>query len=458
MPTLCASHHGCYKVLEWLQRRELQAAAAADGPDALFLAYHNREICKVMHDLHSLRIARGWPQYFTSHIEKLLIARGASKALEIRKELHSFSNEFSKVLEGIVPLAPKVAALQVPATNLALTINWQKQVHTLAGCAEVMGDLATWVKQICTDPSVRMFAASDSARGGNDTMVLPKGFSLTTMLANVRAVVNKNQLLMRAAMAGNCTAGEDGIGNAALAENVRSITSSTNNSATAAAAMAAAAADENPLRLRVSGKHPCNTCPNMYSSLWVHRGVCYECERKSREAGKCPFGKRCKPLAFCPHSKRCFVCDAWSCSACRLTRGDGEDVAIMVERIKPHVVFLDFDRTLATTKGGGSPLQGAHTVDVDLAAMIAGHRNVHVVTRNSHKEDIETFLQREGVEVKMVHSVKRTRSNKCDVVCDPALLPAGETALFVDDDIHEHINPTLMAHPTLHRVLFVRGM
>ena len=73
------------QVLEWLQRRECQAAAAAEGPDALFLAYHNREICKVMHDLNSLRISRGWPRYFTAHVEKLLIARGASKALEIRK-------------------------------------------------------------------------------------------------------------------------------------------------------------------------------------------------------------------------------------------------------------------------------------------------------------------------------------------------------------------------------------
>ena len=60
------------------------------------------------------------------------------------------------------------------------------------------------------------------------------------------------------------------------------------------------------------------------------------------------------------------------CEACRLTRGDGEDVANMVEALKPYVVFLDFDRTLATTKGGGSPLQGSHTVDVDLASMIAG--------------------------------------------------------------------------------------
>ena len=37
----------------------------------------------------------------------------------------------------------------------------------------------------------------------------------------------------------------------------------------------------------------------------------------------------------------------------------GEDVLAYVEREKPDVVFLDFDRTLASTKTGGSPLQGA---------------------------------------------------------------------------------------------------
>ena len=32
---------------------------------------------------------------------------------------------------------------------------------------------------------------------------------------------------------------------------------------------------------------------------------------------------------------------------------------------------MDFDRTLATTKSGASPLQGRHTVDPDLAAICA---------------------------------------------------------------------------------------
>ena len=89
----------------------------------------------------------------------------------------------------------------------------------------------------------------------------------------------------------------------------------------------------------------------------------------------------------------------------------------MVERTKPHVVFLDFDRTLATARGGGSPLQGARSVDAVLAAMIASHSNVHIVTRNSNKDAIATFLKREQISVQRIHSVKQEGKSKSDVIC-----------------------------------------
>ena len=46
------------------------------------------------------------------------------------------------------------------------------------------------------------------------------------------------------------------------------------------------------------------------------------------ECMRCPFeGFGCHfPKALCPHAHRCMTCDEWSCSECRLTRGDGEDV------------------------------------------------------------------------------------------------------------------------------------
>eukprot|EP00959_Pyramimonas_sp_CCMP1952_P222893 4659924-Pyramimonas_sp.AAC.1 len=68
-------------------------------------------------------------------------------------------------------------------------------------------------------------------------------------------------------------------------------------------------------------------------------------------AGKCPYSKRCAGGGvFCPHGRKCVACDAWSCEECGLVRGDGEDAAALVQRLRPHSLFLDFDRTLATTK------------------------------------------------------------------------------------------------------------
>ena len=94
------------------------------------------------------------------------------------------------------------------------------------------------------------------------------------------------------------------------------------------------------------------------------RQVCFYCADQLREAGQC-VGVRlgrpaCSSASFCPHHRRCFVCDGadgWAgCAECRLLRGDGEDVVALVQSVDADAVFLDFDRTLATTKRGASPL------------------------------------------------------------------------------------------------------
>jgi hypothetical protein len=86
---------------------------------------------------------------------------------------------------------------------------------------------------------------------------------------------------------------------------------------------------------------------------------------------------------------------------CRLIQGDGEDVSALVERLRPRCLFLDFDRTVCSTKAGGSPLSGTHSVDPELLALLCAPlstgMDVHIVTRNSHKEDIESFLVIKGV-------------------------------------------------------------
>ena len=58
--------------------------------------------------------------------------------------------------------------------------------------------------------------------------------------------------------------------------------------------------------------------------------------------------------AFCPHQQKCAVCDGAAfapCMECRLAQGDGDMVGGLVAAFEPEVLFLDFDRTLASTKG-----------------------------------------------------------------------------------------------------------
>ena len=153
---------------------------------------------------------------------------------------------------------------------------------------------------------------------------------------------------------------------------------------------------------------------------------------------------------------RCFLCDAWSCERCGILRGDGEDVMCLVDRLKPAAVFLDFDRCLATTKKGRSPLAGSHSVDPDLMAIACAHPNVHIVTRNSYRDDIKVFLKQKGFPDIPVHTVRQKQS-KVDVMTDTKNLPPGAQALFVDDSIQEHMDPRIKrAGLKLCQVLFVR--
>ncbi|CAE8599730.1 unnamed protein product [Polarella glacialis] len=118
--------------------------------------------------------------------------------------------------------------------------------------------------------------------------------------------------------------------------------------------------------------------------LWLHRGLCLTCEElrdDARTAG--------------------IVCEQWSCEKCALLRGDGEDVWQLASQRQPAVIFLDFDRTLCTTKAGASPLEGNHSLDTDLVSVCSSHGRVRIVTRNSRREDIAEFLGRHGVEARV---------------------------------------------------------
>jgi hypothetical protein len=151
--------------------------------------------------------------------------------------------------------------------------------------------------------------------------------------------------------------------------------------------------------------------------------------------------------------------------------GDGDDVQELIHRLSPDVLFLDFDRTICSTKTGGSPLQGKHSVDEGLLSCIlnAAPGSCHIVTRNQHTEDIRKFLASKGIPAGTVgiHSVKAVKSKgpdgkmvttggKVAVICHTDLLPPGKVGLFVDDDIAELVQPEIGDKEGLYRVLFAR--
>ena len=157
----------------------------------------------------------------------------------------------------------------------------------------------------------------------------------------------------------------------------------------------------------------------------------------------------------------CLLCDRHSCAECRFHQGDGHDVAVLAATLRPSHLYVDFDRTLCSTRGG-SPLNGHHSIDEELLSVISqfvgekGNAAVQVVTRNAHVDDIKTFLARSGLGDVGVTRIARPRS-KAEVVAAKGG-EGGEVALFVDDTIGEHLDEEMRAAVGVVRFLFVRSL
>jgi hypothetical protein len=101
-----------------------------------------------------------------------------------------------------------------------------------------------------------------------------------------------------------------------------------------------------------------------------------------------------------------------------------------VETTRPAAVFLDFDRTVASTRAGAAPVVGKHRLDDALLSVLTTHPLAFVVTRNSHAAEIEAFLRAAGVpemvaeSAPRVHSAKALGCTKAEVIL-PLLDAAG---------------------------------
>ena len=137
--------------------------------------------------------------------------------------------------------------------------------------------------------------------------------------------------------------------------------------------------------------------------------------------------------------------------------------------LAPLAVFLDFDRTLCSTKSGASPLRGAHALDAELLSATAMHR-VYVLTRNSHAEDIRAFLAERGVRVAGVHTTRKGRSKGEFIAqtlaelqrapsagAQPESRDGAPRAIFVDDSAAEVCDARIAGDERVFRVLFQRS-
>jgi hypothetical protein len=232
-----------------------------------------------------------------------------------------------------------------------------------------------------------------------------------------------------------------------------------------------ALATSNEKEAKVADNKHCHVCERTYSCLWVHRGVCCECEDRIRHVeNRCPFRSVCKSDWFCAHSRRCLICDAHSCSDCRLVRGDASTVAAVAGDIKPRRIAFDFDRTIASTKSGAAPIVGKHAADVDLISLMWKYSCV-VVTRNQNKEAIRLFLEDQGAppgteicivgkkESKAAHILGFRQTGEGDTNLKN-LTPVEDTRpiLFVDDSVQELADPLVAQESSIYRVLFVRSL
>ena len=85
---------------------------------------------------------------------------------------------------------------------------------------------------------------------------------------------------------------------------------------------------------------------------------------------------------------------------------------------------------------------------------------MHVITRNSQRDEILALLQTRGVPCEGV-TVARKGTSKAEAMLEilPGLADAGGAVrgLFVDDTVRECCDARVVALPGLYRVLFRRG-
>jgi len=364
-------------------------------------------------------------------VRGVLIGRGVAKALRIRLDTRRASAAIEIFCQEIERGQSNIGSEEV-SNNGDLLKKVIRYRSLLQFVPSILRDLKFWLDCIEKEPDQRWFLAGDGVG-----MSFPKEFKLLPhILADFQNTYREREPILR--------------------ERLKMKT-------------------DPKYGIFLKGKKQCLKCGNQYSKPFMAPcKLCYFCEEDARHEAflnakeqhhdkegfiPCTLRLRCSGQpkvirTMCPHSLRCFICDFWSCDDCNVIRGDGESVLSFVEELGPNKLLFDFDRTLASTKSGANPLQSnkhkipPHLHDA-LGLLAKTHNDVHVVTRNSHKYEIEVFLESKGLGHVQVHCCRASklekRLTKAEIIGH--LVGKSDVAIFVDD------SPAEILHPKLHSLI-----
>ena len=437
------------------------------------------------------------PSHVVYYLKCLFVARGVSKALSIYEESVAFHTHISKIYENMKILLHQYHQLRkcgeqklnykALVEDYSIQANIDMNIKLLDGCASVLSSINACMGKMIKDPYQRLFVGSNLETSNELAYFAPAGFlsEMVRVTSSGNSIVNKYQRTMFEEIS------------------------------------AKSWPPQSSDRPGICGRCKCRKCNAKVGSMWINPNlnICVYCEHQIRNRNlvvgpdekksetmpsvtsspACPFkGIGCKlPRAYCFHANRCFSCDRWSCPECNLVRGDGMVVENIVgnivssneddvhnvdgdSRIILGGIFLDFDRTLCSTKSGASPLPNRqkkshtkgsqrknnvpsdHTLDHGLLNLIAKYPSlVHIVTRNSHVEDIRTFLDinnvPKSVKIRSVKVENTTKGLVIKSILEQMVTPLKNLGVndrneyngneklvvigvFVDDDIKEHMH------------------
>ena len=131
--------------------------------------------------------ATGWPRQLAAFAEKVLVARGAAKAVAIVSELQMYQRALSCMKSTFDALQLSLASIDSDA-SIWFVVNRQGHIDTLKDCAAAAEEIGWWLAEMLFgDTSHRKFVAADC---GHDcgTVFVPTGFGLFRTLQRFKNV------------------------------------------------------------------------------------------------------------------------------------------------------------------------------------------------------------------------------------------------------------------------------